>query len=166
MFVPNVKSFASFMLAAAIEGATFPASAVADVVGVWWTPKRDGKIEITRDFSGIVSGRIIAGRAEDANKRDEKNPDEGMRRKRILGLKILEGFRQGNDGKWSGGSIYDPESGSTYSGTIWREGTDRLVMRGFLGISLLGRTEILTRVSGPQPTTAQSGEPALTHVQR
>lgn len=166
MTVLSPKTVLASILTATALVMAFPATALADVVGVWWTPKRDGKIEITRDSSGVVAGRIIAGRPEDANKRDDNNPDDGLRRRRILGLTMLQGFKPGSDGRWTGGSLYDPESGSTYSGTIWLEGQDRLMLRGFVGISLLGRTETLVRVTGPQPHAAQEGEPKLTHLPR
>lgn len=162
----RLKAALTSMLTAAWVSVALPAAAMAEVVGVWWTPKRDGKIEITRDASGALTGRIIAGRPENANRRDDNNPDESLRRRRILGLTMLQGFKLGTDGRWTGGSLYDPESGSTYSSTIWLEDPDRLMLRGFVGISLLGRTETLVRVSGPQPHSAQAGEPTLTHLPR
>jgi uncharacterized protein (DUF2147 family) len=162
----RLKATLTSMLTAALVAVALPAAAMADVVGVWWTPKRDGKIEIIRDASGALTGRIIAGRPEDANKRDDQNPDDSLRRRRILGLIMLQGFKLGTDGKWTGGSLYDPESGSTYSSTIWLGGQDLLMLRGFVGISLLGRTETLVRVGGPQPHSAQAGEPTLAHLPR
>jgi len=47
---------------------------------------------------------------------------------------------------WVGGTVVDPESGSVYKGKIWAEGTGKLHMRGYIGISLLGRTEVWTRI--------------------
>ena len=49
------------------------------------------------------------------------------------------------DGKWSGGFIYDPNSGKTYRGKLRLVDTNTLEVRGFIGISLIGRTETWTR---------------------
>ena len=145
--------------------AAIPAGAVADVVGIWWTPERDGKIEIM-DSSGTVTGRLIAILRADADKRDDENPDVTLRDRRLLGLTILQGFKLDADGKWTGGTLYDPKSGQTYQGALWLDGADRMMMRGFVGISILGRTETLSRVDGPLPATEQPGEPDLVHMAR
>jgi len=42
--------------------------------------------------------------------------------------------------------VVDPENGKEYQGKIWAVGADRLSMRGFIGISLLGRTATWTRL--------------------
>jgi uncharacterized protein (DUF2147 family) len=42
--------------------------------------------------------------------------------------------------------VLDPESGSDYKGKIWAVGKDDLHMRGYIGISLLGRTEHWVRI--------------------
>ena len=49
------------------------------------------------------------------------------------------------DGAWSGGFIYDPNSGKTYRGKIKLTDPDTLRLRGYIGISLLGRTEVWKR---------------------
>jgi uncharacterized protein (DUF2147 family) len=51
-------------------------------------------------------------------------------------------------GHWSGGTIYDPDSGRTYSCRFELLEQDRLKVRGFLGLSLLGRTQVWTRFNG------------------
>jgi uncharacterized protein (DUF2147 family) len=63
----------------------------------------------------------------------------------ILGMVIMRGFHaEGDD--WVDGTVVDPENGKEYKGKIWAVGTDALKMRGFVGISLLGRTETWTRL--------------------
>jgi len=68
-----------------------------------------------------------------------------LKGKPILGLVIMRGFHaEGED--WVGGTVVDPENGKEYQGKIWAVGADRLSMRGFIGISLLGRTATWTRL--------------------
>ena len=68
-----------------------------------------------------------------------------LRGQPIMGLVIMRGFHaEGDD--WVGGTVVDPENGKEYQGKIWAVGADRLGMRGFIGISLLGRTATWTRL--------------------
>ena len=57
----------------------------------------------------------------------------------------LSGFRYDVDGRWVDGRIYDPNSGNTYKGTIQQVDANTLKLRGYIGISLFGRTEKWTR---------------------
>ncbi|NDC41849.1 MAG: DUF2147 domain-containing protein, partial [Chitinophagia bacterium] len=59
------------------------------------------------------------------------------------GLMILKGFKKEGDNIYNEGTIYDPNNGHTYSCTIKREGNE-LNVRGYMGISLLGRTTRFT----------------------
>jgi uncharacterized protein (DUF2147 family) len=63
----------------------------------------------------------------------------------ILGMVIMRNFHpEGDD--WVGGTVVDPENGWEYKGKIWTVGKDGLHMRGYIGISLLGRTESWVRI--------------------
>lgn len=63
----------------------------------------------------------------------------------IMGLVFLRNFHPDGD-VWSGGSVVDPENGKEYKGKIWTIGEDKLSLRGYVGISLLGRTQTWTRL--------------------
>lgn len=136
------------------------------IAGVWWTPEHDGKIEIKVEASGAASGRLIAVSPEDADSLDDHNPDPSLRARPVLGLVIMRNFWPGKNGAWSGGRIYDPDSGTTYSGTLTLGDDGRLAMRGDVLFGLIGRTEILERVTGSHPATQQPGEPDLVYLER
>ena len=53
--------------------------------------------------------------------RDINNKDAAKRSRAIKGLQILGGFTR-DDGKWSGGTIYNPDDGGTYKATITTAG--------------------------------------------
>ena len=96
------------------------------IVEIW--KKSDGK------YYGKVSQLLI--KPEYANcvacKDDRKN-------KPILGMEIIRGLKKdGNE--FTGGSITDPKNGKSYKCTITRDG-DKLNVRGYMGISLIGRTQ-------------------------
>jgi uncharacterized protein (DUF2147 family) len=63
----------------------------------------------------------------------------------ILGMLLMRNFHpEGDD--WVNGTVVDPENGKEYKGKIWAVGKDTLKMRGYIGISLLGRTENWVRL--------------------
>jgi uncharacterized protein (DUF2147 family) len=63
----------------------------------------------------------------------------------ILGMVFMRNFHPDGD-DWVEGTVVDPENGKEYKGKIWAIGNDKLGMRGFVGISLFGRTETWTRL--------------------
>lgn len=112
------------------------------ILGIFWTPKKDGKIELFR-VGQTYFGKLIWGKA---NKKDLQNPNPALRNRELVGTMILFDFKY-DDGEWSGGKIYDPESGKTYSCKIWLEQSGRILKaKGYIGISVFGRTETFERV--------------------
>ena len=77
-------------------------------------------------------------------RKDTKNPNETLRKRELVGVEFLTDFSY-DDGTYTGGKIYDPESGKTYDSKMSING-DNLNIRGYIGISLFGRTEIFERV--------------------
>lgn len=140
------------------------AAAAADgdvILGLWQTePSSGGRahVEITRQ-GDTYRGRIVwveiplypaddeMGMGGQARV-DRNNPDPARKRDPIIGLEIVKGFRFAGDGQWKDGSIYDPDNGKTYRCKSRLEG-DTLKVRGFIGISLLGRNTEWTRVTPP-----------------
>lgn len=126
-----------------------------DVMGVWLNQEKDGKIEIYR-CGDVYCGRIVwlkePNYPEDSKegipgsqKLDHHNPKQSMRSRPVLGLQIMEGFRFAGDNRWRDGRIYDPKTGKTYRGKITLSSPDQLDLRGYIGISLIGRTSTWTR---------------------
>lgn len=117
-----------------------------DIVGKWTTIDDDsGKaksiVEIYKKSDGKYYGKIfkLLQKPEHetcvACKDDRKN-------KPLVGLEIIRGLnKDGNE--FTGGTITDPKSGKTYKCTITRDG-DKLNVRGYMGFSLLGRTQTWT----------------------
>lgn len=144
-----------------------PASDAGALVGVWVSGEGKGRVEIARR-DGKYEGVIVWLREPDypegddeaaKPKRDRNNPDERLRSRPILGLKVLEGFTYDGDGTWSGGTIYDPENGKTYKCRIKLKDPDTLDVRGFIGISLIGRSTEWTRyVPESDDAKADAGE--------
>ncbi|GAB5399945.1 MAG: DUF2147 domain-containing protein [Aureisphaera sp.] len=63
----------------------------------------------------------------------------------IMGMTIIRGLEKDGD-EYNGGRILDPENGKLYKCYITLEDTDTLKVRGYIGFSLLGRTQYWYRV--------------------
>jgi uncharacterized protein (DUF2147 family) len=81
-----------------------------------------------------------------AIKTDVRNPEDKLKLKPLLGLEILKDFIYDGD-KWTDGKIYDPKSGKTYSCNITRKANGDLNIRGYIGISIIGRSEVWKKVN-------------------
>ncbi len=122
-----------------------------DIIGNWLTGSKKGVVQIYKDGNKYI-GKIIWLKNptyEDGKpKLDKHNPDKAKKNGSVMGLNMLEGFVFEND-KWVDGTIYDPENGKTYSCKITKK-ADILSVRGFIGISLLGRTDTWYKVQAKQ----------------
>lgn len=119
-----------------------------DISGIWLTGgKEPAKIQIYKSGEKFY-GKIIwlKNPTENGKQRiDGNNPDKSKRSNPIIGLVMLTGFKFDGDAEWKGGDIYDPESGKMYSSYMYLKDKNTLKVRGYIGISLFGRTETWTR---------------------
>jgi len=131
------------VLCAAHAAIVWGASADSSLTGRWLTEPRDGIIEIRQLADGSYQGQIVGGSTP--QRVDARNPDPARRQQLLLGQVILTGMRPDGDDAWSGGTIYEPDSGRTWRCHLELIDRDHLKVRGFLGISLLGRSQVWTR---------------------
>ncbi len=148
------------------------AASAADLspVGYWKTIDDDGKTEksIVQLF---MKGDKLHGKILKLLHPDKPNPvcdkcDGAKKDKPIEGMEFLWGLEKDDD-EWSGGTILDPKNGKEYSCYVEViEAGKKLKVRGFMGISLLGRTQYWNRsdkpaAPAPEPTLpAPAAEPA------
>jgi uncharacterized protein (DUF2147 family) len=93
--------------------------------------------------------KLFRGPGEDPNPLCVKCPDD-LHDMPYLGLRILWGMTRDGD-EWSGGRILDPDNGSAYKCHIAVvDGGTRLKVRGYIGFSLLGRTQYWERIEKPE----------------
>ena len=118
----------------------------ATAAGTWLSGDGDGLMEI-RVNGNEISATILGSpnKNPDRPTTDIHNPDPALRNQLLIGLEIFSGFNYDGDGAWSGGFIYDPNSGKTYRCKLKLKDRNTLKLRGYIGISLLGRTDIWTR---------------------
>ena len=132
------------MLAFSFAGTAFAQAdqqAADRITGTYWSPKKDAKIEIYKKGTRYFGKSVWVAMP----RQDDKNPDAALKTRPVLGIELLTNFIY-DDGNYTGGKIYDPESGKTYDCKMKLTGQD-LKVRGYFGISLLGRTEVFKRIN-------------------
>jgi uncharacterized protein (DUF2147 family) len=117
------------------------------IVGEWVTAEGKARVLISKTDS-TYQGKIVWLKEPVKNGKevvDDKNPDPNLRSRGVLGMDILWGFSFDGDDQWTGGKIYDPESGSTYSAKMTLKDPQTLKLRGYVLVPLFGRSELWTR---------------------
>ena len=112
------------------------------IEGIWYNDSKSAKIQITKDINSKFNGKIVWLKEplkDGKPKVDDQNSNQKLHTRPILGLPILANFAKDGDNKYTNGSIYDPKNGKTYSCNINYKG-NKLDIRGYIGISLFGRT--------------------------
>jgi len=132
-----------------LVAATVLTAVAQDVTGKWKTiddETGDAKsiVEIYKD-NGKIYGKVVeilTPGKKDATCVDCPGADNG---KPIMGLVIIKGLEKDGD-EYNDGKILDPNSGKLYKCYIELESKDKLKVRGYIGFSLLGRTQYWHRV--------------------
>lgn len=117
------------------------------IIGKWINATGEAHIQIypnSGKYFGKIAWMKVPNNPDGKPRLDKNNPNTSLSQNPILGLLILKDFVFSDD-IWEGGSIYDPKTGKTYSCKISPQGPDKINVRGFVGFSMLGRTESWTR---------------------
>ena len=119
------------------------------IEGVWVTDDGDDLIEFRlqdEQPTGFIAGSISDPERTEPARYDEHNPDPNLRERPLIGLAIFTDLRATRSNKWKG-RVYDPNTGKTYKCKITLVDANTLKVRGYLGISLLGRTQVWNRLA-------------------
>jgi len=122
------------------------AAASDPLIGRWRTQADGGVVEILA-CGAALCGRVVDGiplRA-DPDRRDVRNGDQALRGRKVMGLRVLNGFT-GGPREWRGGPVYDPATGSgAKKGYLTLVDRNTLEVKGCLALFLC-RTQTWTRV--------------------
>lgn len=123
-----------------------------DIVGIWLNEDKDAHVQI-ENVNDVFVGKIVWLKfpIDDETgkpKLDKKNPDEKLKKRPTMGLTLLSDFKFDGGDEWEGGQIYDPKSGKTYDCYMtFTDNTKKtLKVRGYIGVSLIGKTTYWTKV--------------------
>lgn len=119
------------------------------ILGIWKTGSGNGKVEIYKKGDQYLGKIVWLVEPTDPKtgkpKTDIMHPDKALHGRHLLGLINLWGFGYDGNNKWDGGHIYDPKNGKEYKCTITLKDKNTLNVRGFIGISMIGRTDAWSR---------------------
>ena len=143
-----IKSITFFAL---LFCALFSAQASESPVGLWRTiDDKTGKekslvriVETNGELRASIE-KLFREPHEEPNPNCDKCPGE-RKNKPVLGMMIMTGLKKAGS-EFEGGEILDPANGKIYRVKMWTaEGGKKLNVRGFIGVSLLGRTQVWIR---------------------
>ncbi len=120
------------------------------IEGNWYNEEKTAQVKIYKAVDGKFWGKIVWMKEPNKDGRprvDEKNSKPGLRTRPLMNLPLLSHFSKKDDNTYDGGEIYDPKNGKTYSCTITYRNDNELGIRGYIGISLIGRTTTWTRAA-------------------
>ncbi len=133
------------------------AADAGEILGIWLNQDKDAKIEIFKcgdKYCGKIVWLKEPNYPQDSKdgtpgtpKLDHKNPSPAAKKTPLMGLQIVNDLVPAGENAWKDGKIYDPKSGKTYNAKASLASPNELKLRGFIGFSLLGRTEKWTRGS-------------------
>jgi uncharacterized protein (DUF2147 family) len=130
----------------------FAQSANEKLIGYWLSEAKDLKVQVY-EANGKVYGRLVWFSCNHQIKLpleqhfDTKNPNKKLRTRSWLNLPVLSNLEKKSDFTWENGKIYDANTGRVYSATVYLKSPTKMVVRGFYGIELLGKSMVFYKVS-------------------
>ena len=126
-----------------------------DITGIWQiiddlTVAPKGQVEITQEADGTYTGKItkITPRTGYTPKEFCTGCPAPYTNKPIVGLNVITKLKHKRDLIYTGGRILDPNTGRVYSlAAKLSSNGQRLHLRGYVGVSVLGRSQIWIRVN-------------------
>lgn len=118
-------------------------------LGIWANEEKKGTFEIYQCGKKLCAKIVSLTEPNDKNgkpRTDVENPEAKLRTRPMLGLVFMEGFEFTGSNKWENGTIYDPKNGKTYSSYMKMLNANTIEVRGFIGFSLIGRSQTWTRI--------------------
>ena len=141
----------AIILIALLCGAAFSASASDSPIGLWRTiDDKTGKekslvriVETNGELRATIE-KLFREPNEEPNPNCDKCPGD-RKNKPVIGMTIMTGLKKAGT-EYEGGEILDPNNGKIYRCKMWTaEGGKKLNVRGFIGVAVLGRTQVWVR---------------------
>lgn len=120
------------------------------VVGTWLNGTKKGHVQIYKQ-GGTYFGKLVHltepnDPATGKPKTDFRNIDASKRARPLLNMVLMYNFKYDGGNVWNDGKIYNPEDGKEYNCKMTLVNPNTLEVRGYVGISLLGKTQTWTRI--------------------
>jgi uncharacterized protein (DUF2147 family) len=146
-------TIASAVMLAILCTASLARADADSIIGIWNESDNDAQFEIYKCAS-FYCGKIHSLREPNAPQPDSgspglprtdcNNPEPTLRNRPMVGLPFMSGFEYEGHNTWKG-KIYNPDDGKSYNCRLSMAGPNRLQVRGYVCIPLLGKTVTWTR---------------------
>src|SRR5262245_15618821 len=149
-FVRSHALVAAWLFTVCSSGAQVPPGAAPsaaaarpgdELLGEWWTEGKEGRIRFTRQRDGTFIGTTTCCSTE----KDVNNPDPKLRHRSRLGMVLIWALGYQKEGEYENGYVYNPRDGETYRLDAKLLDEQTLKIRGYLGIPLLGQSQLWKR---------------------
>jgi uncharacterized protein (DUF2147 family) len=138
-----------------MAGITLPLLASNDegdkLMGVWEPSNGRARVKVEK-VANKYYGKIAVAQKSPMIRKPvcqnwiKNNPDDKLRTVPLKGYRLLKDFTYAGNGEWKEGTIYDPENGNTYNCIIKMKDDNTLDIRGYIGLSAFGRTDVWKRL--------------------
>lgn len=118
------------------------------ILGLWKNGEGTGIVQIYKKgdkYFGKIVWLKIPNNPDGTPRTDINNPNETERKKLLKGLENLRDFDYVSKNTWENGRIYDPKTGNDYACEMKLVNDNTLEVRGYIGVSLFGRTDVWKR---------------------
>lgn len=119
------------------------------ITGIWYNQEKTSKIKVIKMnhkyFGKIVWLKVTHDAKTGKPRTDIENPDASRRNEPLMNLTVLRRLNWDRGADYSDGLIYDPKNGKEYSCKAHLQDKNHMELRGYIGISLLGRTAVWDR---------------------
>ncbi len=133
------------LLAGGLPALPAAAQNTASPEGLWLTENERSVIAVKPCAEGLCG--TVHWIIKDGMQFDEKNEDPAKRGQPMCGLKILWGFQQETANNWIDGHIYKADDGDLYNATLQLLPKGTMLVRGYVGMPLFGKSQIWKPVS-------------------
>ncbi|UYZ64219.1 DUF2147 domain-containing protein [Hymenobacter weizhouensis] len=145
-----MKKFLFLCLSVLLSAAGGASAQTLSPLGTWTNADKKATFEIYKCGNKLCGKIVTLTVPNDPKtgkpKTDTMNPDPKLRNRPRLGMVFMQGFEYDADNKWDDGKIYDPESGKTYSCYMKMLNANSMEVKGYIGFSLIGKSQTWTRV--------------------
>lgn len=121
----------------------FAQSEADEILGYYMSPQENAIFKFYKSGEKYFAKPVWMKHPE---RLDTLNPDKNLKTRKIIGSVLVKDFVFDGKNTWSKGTVYDANSGKTYKSRITRDKDKNLLVRGFVGISVFGRTEYFVKV--------------------
>lgn len=145
-----MKKTLLFLVAIVLGVAGLASAQTMSPLGTWTNADKKATFEIFQCGSklcGRIANLTVPNDPDTGKpKTDTQNPDPKLRSRPRLGMVFMEDFKYDDDNKWDEGKIYDPETGKSYSCYMKMQNANTMEVKGYIGFSLIGKSQTWTRV--------------------